>query len=173
MILAMRNMFGSNALLVSAFRFNIYAVKGKDPGTNIYRVAVSELKFVDASNKSFKIPNNATITTTLQPVSVRETTDKLFDNDYSTKYCTVASANNLGTPALITVDFSNPILDITKYNRWQWYTADDGYSFAARNPKSFSLEMKIGNAWRTVDAVENYDSPAGSAIIGYEGVISL
>lgn len=83
-----------------------------------------------------------------------ECAEMLFDMTTDTKLC-LRYFKTL--PFYVTFDLGSACLDITKYDRYQWYTANDTVKYPTRSPMSWQLYMSAnGDNFILVDNVENY-----------------
>jgi hypothetical protein len=109
-------------------RFIIDATRG---GTDSY-TQLSVFQFLDANNNVYSYPSGTTVTTSMSGYSGNESPANIIDGNLNTKFCSPWSSGhylqiNLG---------SSEGIDINKYSRFRWYTANDG---DWRDPISFRV----------------------------------
>lgn len=133
-------------------------------------VQLSDIRFIDEDGNFFTYPGATTATSSITPSSGEEAI-KLTDNNTSTKFCSTSWVS--GSYVVIDLGENNTI-DIVKYNRWQWYTANDTADSSGRNLKSFSLwGSSDNNDYKLLDSVVNYSgAPAQNQVLAYTGTIN-
>lgn len=133
-------------------------------------VQLSDIRFIDEDGNFFTYPGATTATSSITPSSGEEAI-KLTDNNTSTKFCSTSWVS--GSYVVIDLGENNTI-DIVKYNRWQWYTANDTANSSGRNLKSFSLwGSSDNNDYKLLDSVVNYSgAPAQNQVLAYTGTIN-
>lgn len=90
------------------------------------------LQFLDANNNVYGYPAGTTVTTSMSGYSSNEGPGNIIVFDTATKFCSIWSA---GAYLQINIGGSEGI-DINKYSRFRWYTANDG---DWRDPTSFKI----------------------------------
>lgn len=131
-------------------------------------VQIGDLRFVDDNGNFFTYPSTVSATSSITASSGEEAI-KLTDNNTSTKFC--SSYWISGSYIIIDLGENNSI-DIVKYNRWQWYTANDTASSSGRNLKTFSLwGSKDNNEFILLDSVTDYSAPTQNQVLAYTGSI--
>lgn len=90
------------------------------------------LQFLDANNNVYGYPAGTTVTTSMSGYSSNEGPGNIIVFDIATKFCSIWSA---GAYLQINIGDSEGI-DINKYSRFRWYTANDG---DWRDPTSFKI----------------------------------
>lgn len=103
-----------------------------------------------------------------------ECAEKIFDMTTDTKFC--ALYGKFGTKTLpfhVTFDLGNACLDIAKFNRYQWWTANDTAKYPHRSPSSWKLSVSTdGINFALVDKVENYANlPTANNTLAYTSKI--
>lgn len=135
-------------------------------------VQISELEFVDASGNKFAWPSGTIATSTIATSDsgeTPETPDMLIDGSTATKYCSTQFVT--GAYVLLDLGDGNGV-DVIRYNKWRWYTANDTATYPERNLKDFSLlGSNDGTTFDVLDAVTNYSAPASNYALAYEGGI--
>lgn len=111
-------------------RFVINAIKG---GNDNY-AQLSRLEFIDAEGNLYKYPAGTTVSTSLTSYPANEPPASVIDGNVNTKFCTVWSAGGHLTIAL----GGSETIDISRYSRFQWYTANDS---EWRDPVSFEVQF--------------------------------
>lgn len=113
---------------------------------------VSRLDFVDSSDTRFSYPNGTTVTPNNGNFPSNEQPKNLLDGNTGTKAC----CNSFTLPQILTIDMQSEALDLSIYNRWQWYTANDTATDPGRNLKSFTMEVSVdGTNWLNFTSVVN------------------
>lgn len=109
-------------------RFNIYAIRGN--GGDSY-VQLSRLEFLDQNGNLYNYPSGTTISTNLTGYPASEPPQSIIDKNVNTKVCAP-----WGGYAHLTIDLGSSRINISKYSRFQYYTANDA---DWRDPVSFGL----------------------------------
>lgn len=133
-------------------------------------VQFSDIRFVDDNGGLFAYPSGTTVSASIEAVSTSENETKLIDNNADTKYCSTKWLP--GSYILIDLGASGSI-DLTKYKKWQWYTAQDSAEYTGRNLKTFSLwGSNDGNTFTLLDSAANHSTPSQNSAVAYSGKIS-
>ena len=112
-------------------RFVINAIKG---GSDSY-TQLSRLEFIDENGNLYKYPTGTTVSTSMTGYPASEPPASIIDGNVNTKFCApYGGAGNHLTIAL----GSGQTIDISKYSRFQWYTANDA---DWRDPVSFEIQF--------------------------------
>ena len=125
--------YGVSDLKFSNFRYIRFVINAKR-GSNDSYTQFSRLEFIDEDGQAFKYPTGTTVSTSLTGYSAAEGPANIIDGNVNTKFCSPWSA---GGYIIIALGNSETI-NITKYSRFQWYTANDG---DWRDPTSFTLQF--------------------------------
>lgn len=99
-----------------------------------------------------------------------ECAERLFDMTTDTKFCALYGKNGTKTlPFYVTFDLGSACLDIAKFSRYQWWTANDTAKYPHRSPTSWKLFISTdGVNFALVDKVENYANlPTANNSIAY------
>lgn len=106
-------------------------------------------------------------------VDANEDVPQLFDGNVRTKCCKIGGWTGNGftapiCPLWFVVDLGDETLDLTIYNRYRWYTANDTASQPARNPTGWALYASEDNVnWILLDYVENQDPTNANYSLAY------
>lgn len=113
-------------------RFVIDAIKG---GSDTY-TQLSRLEFIDTEGNLYEYPSGTTVSTNMSGYSASESPSNIIDGNVNTKFCCPWSAGGY-----LQIDLgSTETIDINKYSRFQWYTANDG---DWRDPISFRMLFSV------------------------------
>ena len=93
---------------------------------------LSMFQFLDVDNNVYSYPSGTTVSTSMSNYSSSEGPGNILDGNVNTKFCCPWSA---GGYLQINLGGSDGI-DISKYSRFRWYTANDG---DWRDPTSFRV----------------------------------
>lgn len=149
---ASRQIFWAAHDLVRYIKLQIDAVAGVEIG-NGKIMQISELRFITPSGKSFAwnydaatcIDYTRSLTTGITgkwytKAMGGECAERLLDNDVTTKFCCKYTT----LPFYVTFDLGGECLDIARYNRYQWWTANDQSEYPTRSPISWQLLVADG-----------------------------
>ena len=132
-------------------------------------VQFSDIRFVDDNGSFFAYPSGTSVISSIAAASTSENESKLIDNNANTKFCSGKWVS--GSYILIDLGVSGAI-DIEKYKKWQWYTAQDAATYPERNLKSFSLwGSNDGNTFALLDSVTDYSAPLQNSVAAYTGSV--
>jgi hypothetical protein len=119
---------------------------------------LSEIKIADENENPFVWPSISTCYDTTEHVNTGtygsgiELPSNLIDGNVNTKMCRLLPLvdGERVVDACVYIDLGTEILDISKFNRWCWYTANDA---ADRDPTTFTLSVSNdATNWTIVDS---------------------
>lgn len=141
-------------------RFVINAIR--DSGRQYY-TQLSILRFLDANGNIYPYPSGTTVTTSLSGYASSESPACIIDGNTGTKFCSPWSAGGY-----LTIDLgASGGIDINKYSRFQWYTANDG---DWRDPVSFDLYFSTdGSNFIKTFSVTNASITTSRQTLAYTG----
>lgn len=124
--------------MATKFRYlKWHIAKKRATKSNDNTVQLSEFQLLDAKGDVYPWPSNTSVTS--NPVGLSgETAEKIIDGQTSTKLCVAWTTNSSQTGSLeIVIDVgSGNEINLSKYNRYCYYTANDEES---RDPISWTL----------------------------------
>lgn len=140
-------------------RFVVDAIKG---GSDTY-TQFSRLEFIDTDGNLYKYPSGTSVSTSMTGYPASESPGNVIDGNVNTKFCTLWSAGGY-----LTIDLgSTGTIDIDKYSRFQWYTANDG---EWRDPVSFRMLFSVdGVNFNDGVTVTNASITANRFALAYTG----
>lgn len=133
-------------------------------------VQLAEVEFIDKSNNLFTWGNNTVVTATIEAASTStgrppKTPDMLIDGSTETKFCSAKYVPGFH----ILFDLSDKPVDVYKYNRWRYYTANDS---PVRDPITFTLYGSNNNVdFEVLDSVTNATVTDERFAVAYTGQI--
>ena len=113
------------------YRYIRFVIDAKRGTTDNY-TQLSMFQFLDKDNNVYSYPAGTTVSTSMTGYSSNEGPGNILDGNVNTKFCCPWSA---GAYLQINIGGSEGI-DINKYSRFRWYTANDG---DWRDPTSFKV----------------------------------
>lgn len=113
------------------YRYIRFVVDAKR-GNNDNYTQLSMFQFLDVDNNVYSYPSGTTVSTSMSNYSSSEGPGNILDGNVNTKFCCPWSA---GGYLQINLGGSDGI-DISKYSRFRWYTANDS---DWRDPTSFRV----------------------------------
>lgn len=113
------------------YRYIRFVIDAKR-GNNDNYTQLSMFQFLDVDNNVYSYPSGTTVSTSMSNYSSSEGPDNILDGNVNTKFCCPWSA---GGYLQINLGGSDSI-DISKYSRFRWYTANDA---DWRDPTSFRV----------------------------------
>lgn len=125
--------YGISNLKFSNFRYIRFIINAKRGSDDVF-IQLSRLDFLDEDGNLFEYPTGTTVTSSLTGYSSGESPINIIDGNVNTKFCSPWSAGGYITIAL----GNSETINIAKYSRFQWYTANDG---SWRDPTSFTLQF--------------------------------
>lgn len=147
-----------NSLKPSKLRYIIFEMTKTKSTPAQGSIQLAEIAFYDKNQMAYTFPSSASIIATL-PENDNEGPTKLIDNSADTKYCTDDWGATDNGYILIKIDLGeNQYLDISEYNRYGFYTANDAES---RDPSSWRLYGSFdGTKYYLLDEKSNYMLPS-------------
>lgn len=181
MIAARQTMWRSVKKGLGVWRYlKIVILTKYDKASTNHYIQMSEWQFIDADGNRFVPPATPTVDSldSFDPIlqnrdltSFADHVKNLFDGSTSTKMCVFGMKDGSTTepcPCWFVVDFGSECLDLTTYNRYRWYTANDTSSCQNRNPTGWALYVSNDNEkWTLVDRVENQNTPLTNYTLAY------
>lgn len=159
------------------FRLRVDSVAGTDRWSyqTGYCMQFSRIEFLNGAGELFQYPSSTTATATnIGGAASSEDLKNCLDHKTSTKTCLTDCFAARTEPVYITFDMKSQCLDLTRYSRWQWWTANDTSGYPNRNLKTYSLEVSAdGEDWITVDAVVDGHYTSSNYSLAYEGTIDI
>ena len=147
------------------YRYIKFAITKRRGGGSGY-IQLSEIEFLDSNGSKYAWPAGTSASSSVNPTSSNENAARLIDGSTSTKFCGYTSG---GVTFVIDLGESNTI-DIRKYNRWRWYTAND---YQDRDPVSFSLSFSNdGSMYTQLDSVSDGSITTSRYSLAYEGSLA-
>lgn len=135
-----------------------------------YQCQFSEIEITDGTNV-FLWPSGTTITSSVPGATFGgklEGPSNLIDGDLNTKY---NSSTNFSSPITFDIDLGASELDVSVWNAWRWYTANDTEQ---RDPISFSLSLSNdGINYTEIDSVIRMTTTTQRKAIAYTGTIVI
>lgn len=126
--------YGLSNLRFANFRYIRFVVNAIKGGSDAY-TQLSRLEFIDAEGNLYKYPAGTTVSTSMTGYPASEPPASIIDGNVNTKFC--APYGGAGNHLTIAIGGSETI-DISRYSRFQWYTANDG---EWRDPISFEVQF--------------------------------
>ena len=130
--------YGLSDLRFANFRYIRFVVNAIKGGADSH-TQLSRFEFIDAEGNLYKYPAGTTVSTNLTNYPANESPANVIDGNVNTKFCTPWSAGGYFTIAL----GSGETIDISRYSRFQWYTANDA---DWRDPVSFEVQFSNDGA---------------------------
>lgn len=125
--------YGLSGLKFANFRYIRFVVNAIKGGSDVF-TQLSRLEFIDANGSLYKYPVGTTVSSSMTGYSSAESPASIIDGNVNTKFCAPWGAGGYLTIAL----GSSETIDISRYSRFQWYTAND---CDWRDPISFEVQF--------------------------------
>lgn len=93
---------------------------------------LSRFEFLDVNNNVYSYPSGTTVSTTFTNYASNEAPVMIIDGNVNTKFCALWTAGGY-----LQIDLGSAnCIDVSKYSRFRWYTAND---VEGRDPVSFKV----------------------------------
>ena len=93
---------------------------------------LSRFEFLDVNNNVYSYPSGTTVSTTFTNYASNEAPAMIIDGNVNTKFCALWTAGGY-----LQIDLGSAnCIDVSKYSRFRWYTAND---VEGRDPTSFKV----------------------------------
>lgn len=131
--------YGLSELKFANFRYIRFVVNAIKGGSDSY-TQLSRLEFIDTDGNLYKYPAGTTVSSSMTGYPASEPPASIIDGNVNTKFC--ASWGGAGAHLTIALG-SGETIDISRYSRFQWYTANDA---DWRDPVSFEVQFSNDGA---------------------------
>jgi hypothetical protein len=125
--------YGLSELKFTNFRYIRFVINEKRGSQDAY-TQLSRLEFLDEKGSLFKYPVGTTVSSSMTGYPANEPPACIIDGNVNTKFCAPWSDGGYLTIAL----GSSETIDISRFSRFQWYTANDS---DWRDPISFEVQF--------------------------------
>jgi hypothetical protein len=146
---------------INYIRLSISEVRDNPQIYNVY-TQLSEIRLKDASDNYYSW-SGATIVCNKNIASTSESANNLLDGSTATK-CNVRHVPSEADPVIFDITLASAI-DLSVYNVWEWYTANDANE---RDPISWKLYVSSnGASWILLDSQTAYATTTTRQALAY------